>query len=36
VTVNELTAEFRATGGNCSHLWALTKKYLTNNLEPTP
>lgn len=35
-TVNDLTAEFRATGGNCSQLWALTKKYLTNNLETSP
>ena len=36
LTVNRLTAEFRATGDSCSHLWALTKKYLTNNLETSP
>mgnify|MGYP001597153078 CR=1 FL=1 len=33
VTVNDLVAEFRATGGNCVHLWTLTQKYLIANLE---
>ena len=36
LTVNQLTAEFRATGGHCSKLWALTKRYLTKNLETSP